>query len=290
MNFKDVASVLNFAAFRPEPDDCSASWKRRYPGKKNLMVGVNRAGLSWKAIGRNGNPVDGESFKGDTKELFSQLALQAKDMSDDGWIAISLNTRYVVSLETNLSRRPGSEDIIKSTPRTVLGARYERGKAYAVTHNPESNTSILLAYDEDHIRKLETMVREADLQIGRICCGTYVLLTHALQQTNNVKGGEAEARSFFYVVCCQGSVLALIQDADRWVELRSRTDVYDEDMEPVLEILEPFKSRIKPEMEVVVISDQPQPQLVAGIEAMLPGYRIRDLATPDLLWSLIYQG
>jgi hypothetical protein len=289
MTFRDVISVLSFAAFRPEPDDPSATWKKRFGGRKSLFIAINRAGVAWKAFNKSGSPSDGESFKGDTKELLAQTALQARDLTEDGWVGVALNTRYVVSLETNLSRRPGSEEVIKSNPRSVLGARYERGKSYAVTHNPESNTSILLAYEDEHIRKMEVAIREAGLNPARICCGTYMLLNHALQQANPVKSGEPTARSFFYVICCQGAVLALLQDADRWVELRSRTDVYDDSMEPVIDLLEPFKSRVKPEMEVIITCDQPQPELVSGLESLLPGYVLKDLSKPDLLWNLMFE-
>ena len=38
-------------------------------------------------------------------------------MTSEGWCAISFSTRYVISLEVNLSRRKGSEEQIKTNPK-----------------------------------------------------------------------------------------------------------------------------------------------------------------------------
>jgi len=289
MNAKDVFSILNFAAFRPEPDDPSAAWRKRFPNQRAPFLSVGRASLGWRDMTRGGKPGDeGDTAQGEPKELLDQFGAHIKAASEDGWCAISLNTRYVISLETNLSRRPGSEEAIKTNPRSVLGARYERGKRYAVTHNPETNSSILLTCDEEHTRKLETTLREAGLRIGRLCCGAYVLLRHALAQTNVTKSGEKPA-SYFYVVCCQGSVCALVQDQDRWMELRSRADVYDGSFDPVLDLLQPFKQRIPPDIEMVFISDQSQPELVDKLGGLFVGHKLTDLSQPDLLWTLMFQ-
>ena len=157
MNKIDLKSILNFSAFRSEPDDPSASWKKRFPSEKTVFFGVGRATLTWRAIGRSGSPGELESARADPKEVLTQSAEHIKSLTERGWCAVSLNTRYVISLETNLSRRAGTEDMLKSNPRGVLGGRFERGKRYALTHNPETNSSILLTFDEDQIRKAEAM-------------------------------------------------------------------------------------------------------------------------------------
>lgn len=289
MTISDIASVLKFSAFRPEPDDSTAPWRRRFPNKRSALLSVGRNSIIWRGVQRGGRIAEGEGVeRGELKEALTQASFQVRELADQSWCAISLNTRYVISLETNLSRRPGSEEVIKTNPRSVLGARYERGKRYAVTHNPETNSSILLACDEDHIRKTETALTEAGVHIGRICCGTYTLLRHALSQTNTIKGGEKPA-SYFYIVCCQGSVCALVQDQDRWLELRSRTDVYDDTMDPALELLAPFKQRIADGMEVVVACDNPMPELIAPLGELFSGHKLVDLSQPNLLWSLISQ-
>lgn len=289
MTGSDLTSVLKFSAFRPEPDDPSASWRRRFPSERTTLVSLGRNTLAWRGMQRNGKIGDRENLlRGDPKESLAQVSFQIKELADHGWTAVSLNTRYVISLETNLSRRPGSEETIKTNPRSVLGARYERGKRYAVTHNPETNSSILLACDEDHIRKTEVMLTEAGIRVGRVCCGTYVLLRHALSQTNVTKSGEKPA-SFFYIICCQGSVCALVQDQDRWLELRSRTDVYDETVDPALELLAPFKQRLAEGTEVVVACDNPMPELIGPLGELFSGLKVNDLSQPNLLWTLIAQ-
>ncbi len=288
MKGEDLLSVLNFSAFRPEPDDPSATWRKRFPGQRTVLLNLGRSATAWRGVQRNGKLAEGDTAAGELKEVLAEHSFQIKELSEHGWCVVSLNTRYVISLEANLSRRVGSEDIIKSNPRSVLGARYERGKRYAVTHNPETNSSILLACDEEHVRKIESTLKEAGLQIGRICCGTYVLLTHALAQTNTTKGSDKPS-SRFYVVCCQGSVCALIQDGDRWTELRSRTDVYEGMANPIMDLISPFKQRLPEGADIVLACDNPVPQLADSLGDLFADRKLIDLTQPDLLWTLLTQ-
>src|SRR6188472_2801869 len=119
MTTRDILSVLNFSTFRPEPDDSTAAWKRRFPGKRTALISIGRATLIWRGVQRNGRLGEGDFLRGEPKELIGQAVLPIKDAAEGGWCAVSLNTRYVISLETNLSRRPGSEEVIKSNPRSV---------------------------------------------------------------------------------------------------------------------------------------------------------------------------
>ncbi|MCX7869575.1 MAG: hypothetical protein N2322_06450, partial [Terrimicrobiaceae bacterium] len=225
----------------------------------------------------------------DLKEVLANSAHDLLDLTEGGWCAISLQTRYVVSLETNLSRREGSEEIIKVNPRTVLGGRFERGKRYAVTHNPETNSSILLSCDEEHVAKLEMLFREAGFRVGRVCCGTYALLRHALAAVNSSKDG-AQPASAFLVVFCEGAVCALVQQDDKWLELRSRTDVYEpEEISPALDLLAPFQARIPAEMPVVAVADTLIPGLSEKLGAVFHGHAIQDLSSPELLANLLVQ-
>ena len=286
MNKIDLKSILNFSAFRSEPDDPSASWKKRFPSEKTVFFGVGRATLTWRAIGRSGSPGELESARADPKEVLTQSAEHIKSLTERGWCAVALNTRYVISLETNLSRRAGTEDMLKSNPRGVLGGRFERGKRYALTHNPETNSSILLTFDEDQIRKAEAMFSEAGFRVGRFCCGAYVLLKHALASLNTTKGSENPV-SAFYIVCCEGAVCALVQDQDRWVELRSRTDVYEEDITPITDLLAPFHSRLAPEIEITLVCDEPMEGLKDRLAKVFPGRGVNDLSEPALLATLM---
>lgn len=288
MTSADLKSVLNFSSFRPEADDPSAAWKKRFPGKRSVLFGVGRASLSWQAIGEGGGTEDVETVRADPKEILTSSAASIKDKTDDGWCLVSMNTRYTISLENNLSRRPGSEELLKTNARSVLGGRYERGKLYAMTHNPETNSSLLVSFEEDQTRRAESMFREFGFHVGRMCCGTYVLLRHALSVTNTSKGSD-KPFSTLYVVLCEGAVCALVQDQDRWLELRSRTDVYDADISAVGDILAPFHARLAPEVGITLICDTP----LSGIEEVLslhfPGRAITDLSKPGLLAGLVTQ-
>ena len=288
MNAIDLKSILNFSAFRPEPDDPSASWKKRFPAERTVFFGLGRAALSWRAIGRSGTPGELESVRADPKETLGHSADHIKSLADQGWCSVSLNTRYVISLETNLSRRTGSEEMLKTNARGVLGGRYERGKRYALTHNPETNSSILLTFDEDQIRKTEGMFTEAGFRVGRLCCGTYVLLKHALASTNTVKGSEQPV-STFYIVCCEGAVCALVQDQDRWLELRSRTDVYEEDLTPITDLLAPFNSRLAPDIGITLVCDEPMDGLADRLGKVFANRTVADLTQPALLATLMTQ-
>lgn len=291
MKASDIAAVLNFSAFRPEPDDSSATWKARFPNRRTVFFGLAKQTLTVRLMARNGRPAEGEVIPDvkDLKEALSTAAPLIREKTDGSWCAISLNTRYVISLETNLSRRPGSEDIVKLNPRTVLGGRYERGKKYALTHNPETNSSILLSFDEEQVTKVQATFAESGFNVGRICCGTYILLTHALAAVNNTKTGEAPASAFFFVLC-EGAVCALVQQDDKWLELRSRTDVYGSaDVSPALDLVSPFQSRIPPTMPIVIIADTFIPGLAEVVAQTFEGHEVRDLSEPDLLCNLMAQ-
>lgn len=288
MNAIDLKSILNFSAFRPEPDDPSAPWKKRFPSEKTVFFGIGRAALSWRGVGRGSRLGEVELVRAEPKEILAQSSEHIKPLAEQGWCSISLNTRYVISLETNLSRRTGSEDMLKSNPRSVLGGRYERGKRYALTHNPETNSSILLTFDEDQTRKTEGLFTEAGFRVGRICCGAYELLKHALAETNTQKGSENPV-SNFYIICCEGAVCALVQDQDRWVELRSRTDVYEDDPTPITDLLAPFHSRLGPDIGITLACDEPVAGLTDRLATVFPGRTVNDLSKPALLANLMLQ-
>ncbi|MEI6278858.1 MAG: hypothetical protein WCQ16_05670 [Verrucomicrobiae bacterium] len=286
MKSVDLKSILNFSAFRSEPDDPSAPWRKRFPSERTVFFGIGRAKLTWRGISRSGKPDEQDVVRVEPKEGLTQASDHIKTLADHAWCAVSLNTRYVISLETNLSRRAGSEDMLKTNPRAVLGGKFERGKRYAVTHNPETNSSILLTFDEDQTRKTEAIFSESGFRVGRLCCGTYVLLRHALAETNNTKGAE-QPFSTFYIICCEGAVCALVQDQDRWLELRSRTDVYEDDATTITDLLSPFHSRLSPAVGITLACDEPVPGIIERLAETFPGREVNDLTEPGLLAALM---
>jgi len=284
-----VQSVLNFSAFRPEPDDPSFSWKSRFGGRKTALVHVGRSSLSFTVIDGKGKVTPGRTEQGELKEVFSVICPLIEEEAHGGWCAVSLDSRYVISLETNLSRKKGSEEAIRKDPRSVLHARFERGKRYAVTHNPESNSSLLVSFEEEFLKKTESMFKEEGLKIGRLFCGTYVLLRHALSATNNKKGPEGIS-SALYIACCRGCACILSQEKDNWVELRSRPEVFEDDnLQPLLDLLEPFHDRIAPTTPLVLACDEPVEGLPEKLAEAFPGQPINDLTKPGLLADLVYR-
>ncbi len=285
-----VKAVLNFSAFRPEEDDPQASWKSRFSGRQTTLLHVGRNSLSFSVIDKKGEQVEGDSARGEPKEVFAELGPAIKDRSVDGWCTVSLDSRYVISVESNLSRKKGSEEALKKDPRSVLHARYEKGKRYAVTHNPETNSSILLAMDEENVKKTEALCKEQKLKPGRICCGTYVLLRHALAAANTKKGSDSPVSALF-VVCCHGSVCALLQEKDNWMELRSRPDLFEPggDIAPLVELLRPFEEKLGPERGLFVACDEPVGGLPEKLAGLFPGRAINDLTEPGLLARLLYR-
>lgn len=283
---QQVKSILDFSAFRPEPDDPAAAWQARFPNMTTALLHVGRNSLGYCVIGADGEVTPGEEKQGDYKEVFKELGPLIKSAVHDSWCVVSLDTRYVISIETNLSRKKGSEEALRKDPRSVLHARYEKGKRYAVTHNPETNASLLLTVDEENIRKVESLAKEQHLHIGRMCCGTYVLLRHALAATNTKKGSE-DPGSALYIACCHGSVCALLQIKDNWMELRSRPDLFGADLQPLLELLAPFAERLEAGMPVVLVCDEPVEGLVEKLEALFPGRALNNLTEPGLLAKLL---
>jgi hypothetical protein len=293
MKLKDIKDVLTFAAFRPEPDDSSAPWRRRFPNQKTLLLNIGRNRTSWRALGRNGKFFDGGSQAGDFKDLAPTLADEWRGLTDQGWCAVSLNSRYLISLETNLSRKKGAEDAIRGNPRLSLGSKVERGKRYALTHNPESISSILLSCDEELIKKIEATLKECGLSAGRISCGSYAMLRRLLESVNDGRKPEnpnLTPPDSLYVVCCEGAVCALVQHGDQWVELRSRTDLYEtSNTDPVLDILTPLRERRGSDgsAKIVFAADQPDTDLPAKLSARFTDSTITDLTIPDQLWATL---
>jgi len=283
-----VKAVLNFSAFRPEPDDPAATWRSRFGGRSSVLLHTGRNSLALSVWSGKGASESMEAKQGDLKELFVELAPLIKDAAHDAWCSVSLDTRYVISIESNLSRKKGSEEALKKDPRSVLHARYEKGKRYAATHNPETNSSLLLTVDEEHVKKIETLCRENKIKVGRIFCGTYALLRHALSEVNTKKGSEAPVSAFF-LACCGGSVCALVQDKDNWIELRSRPDVYTGELEPLVDLIKPFAERVPPDAPLVVACDEPIPGLDGQLAEIFPGHPLNDLTKPGLLNELAYR-
>ena len=105
MKLSEVTKVLSLAAFRPDPDDCSFTWEKRFKKRKSLFLSIAREGVTWKSMGKNGMLSVSEFVPGALQDVLEDMASEFLELSDGGWCCVSINQRYVISLETNLMRK-----------------------------------------------------------------------------------------------------------------------------------------------------------------------------------------
>lgn len=294
MNLTDIKNVLTFEAFHPEPDDSSAPWVKRFPKKRSLLVNVSRRRTSWRLLDKDGSLGEPSSAEGELKEVLAQTAAEWKEMTDGGWCAVSLNNRFVVSLEVNLSRRKGLEDLLRANPKAALGAKAERGKRYQLTHNPESNTSLLLACDEEAILRTEALFRENGLSVGRVCFGVYAMLLELIDQVREARrvrlaqNPDAPTGTVLMAALCDGSLCALGQQEEQWTRLRSRTELFtEEDLAPAVDLLLPMIEESGPATHVLVMNDTPRPAFIDHLVSRLPGIHVSDVTVPSQLGKIL---
>ena len=294
MKLKDLKDVLSFAAFRPEADDSTAAWTKRFPKQRTLLLNIGKDLTSWRVVDKKGSIGEAGQMEGNFKDILAQMSEEWRSMTDEGWCSISLNNRFVISLEINLSRRQGVEDVLRTNPKAALGAKAERGKRYALTHNPESNTSVLLATEEDAIVKLEAQFKELELNVGRVCVGGYAMMNDLVGQIYEARQAQlkedpdAKIGPVLMVVACEGSVCAMTQKEEQWLELRSRTDLYvEDDMNPVVDIIRPLIENAGQDVHVVFMSDEQGVPFTQLMNEQLPNIRVSDVTVPNQLWKIL---
>jgi hypothetical protein len=268
-------------------------WRKRFRNKQTLLLNFSKEVVSWRSVSKEGVLGEENSIAGSVKEVVQDMSEDWLDLTDGGWCAVSINHRFVISLETNLTRKNGASELIRTNPKAVLGSKSERGKRYALKHNDESNSSILLAVDEDYIKEIETLFKSSGLKIGRICCGIYGMLSESLDQISEAQKDYNENVSeplgdVILITCCEGSVCILKSDQEKWIELRSRNSLYTQkDMEPLRRIIAPILESLGSNTQIVLSADG----TVEGISQMLselaPNVRINDMSDSYGLWNLL---
>ena len=293
MKLSDITNVLSFAAFRPDSDDSSCMWRKRFPNKQTLFLNFSKEIVSWKSVNKDGFLGDENSIAGPIKEVVEDMSADWMDLTDGGWCAVSINHRFVISLETNLTRKNGASELIRTNPKAVLGSKSERGKRYALKHNDESNSSILLAVDEDYIKEIETLFKSSGLNIGRICCGIYGMLAESLDQISEAQkdykeNGDEPLGNVILVTCCEGSVCILKSDQEKWTELRSRNSLYtQEDMGPLRKIMAPILEDHGANAQIVLNADKSAEDINEMLSELAPKVRINDISDSYGLWDLL---
>jgi len=293
MKLKDLKDVLAFRSFRPEPDDSSSPWGKRFVRENTLALNIGRRRVSWSVLDKSGEFREAGSAEGDFKDLVTQMGPEWRALTDNGWCSVSLNQRFVITLEVNVSRRAGLEQQLKTNPKSVLGAKAERGKKYWLQHNPESNTSVLLSCDEEAINKTIALLKENGLFAGRVAVGVYGMMLDLIDQVSEARRARAATNpgesfgSAVMVACCEGSVCALSQREEQWMELRSRTDLYTEDQSPVLDIILPLIQNAGPNTNIVFMNDEAGSQLPEMLRQRIPGALVSDVTVPSQMWKLL---
>lgn len=302
MQMTDIKNVLTFAAFRPEPEDPAATWSTRFPNKRTLLLNVNRNYVRWQIMLKGGELGEGGVENGELKEVVQAMGEEWKGMIDDGICSVSINNRFILSLEANLSRKKGYEDLLRSNPKSVLGGKYERGKTYALLHHPDTNSSLLLATEDTMIKEVQDLLKRVGLRTCRVCCGVFAMVCDVLYRIHEMdkkKGrkeiDEEEDQSnstippnYLLIVCCEGSVCILKQKDQHWTELRSRSAFYQPgDLSSLMQILQPMLSDWDLTAPILFASDTPDPRNLEQLRQMLPGVVINDVTTDTQLWTNI---
>lgn len=288
MLLDEIKSVLNFDAFKPEADDASVSWSRRFQGRKTLLINVSRTQTSWRGINRKGRFEDGGVIDGELSDVAPSRADEWRQMADGGWCVVSVNNRFIMSLENSMMRGENSVNLLRNNPRAVLGPKYDRGKRYAMCHHPESSASILLACEESLVKVTEDVLRTIGIRPGRVCCGLFAMLEYAIHQIYVTKRGGASA-DFILITACEGSIAVLVQQDGQWKELRCRSGLGPDAVETSLQIISPLVQKVPQGTPVYFLSDGQDTRQHAEIFVHLERIGAVDLTQEDLLWKVIGQ-
>lgn len=286
MLLDEIKSVLTFAAFKPEADDSSISWSKRFEGRRTLLLNVGRNQTSWRGISKKGRFEDGGVMEGEFGDIAPQRADEWRSMAEDGWCVVSVNTRFIVSLENNMMRGENAAHLMRTNPRAVLGPKYDRGKRYALCHHPESSASMLLACEEAMVKVTEDVLKLIGMRTGRVCCGLFALTEHAVHQLYVTQRG-AVAPDLVLIVACEGSIAVLVQQEGQWRELRCRSGLGPDAVETSLQIITPLVQKVPQGCRVYFVSDGQDPKFRSELMVHLEKLGATDLTQEDLIWRVI---
>ena len=284
----DIKSVLTFAAFRPDADDPELTWAKRFEGQKTLLLNISRSHVSWRAINRRGKLDQAGFHEGDLADVASQRGDEWRSMADGGWCAVSLNNRFIISMENGLMRADNLDHLLRTNPRTVLGPKYDRGKRYAVYHHTETTASMLLACEDSMVKVTEDVMRGIGLKPGRICCGLFAMMEYGITGIAASNSGKAPS-SYVLIAACEGSIAALAQQEGQWRDLRCRSGLGPEGIETALQIVSPLVAKAPPGTPVFFLGDGQDASFRTALMEQLERVGARDLTQDDLVWKIIGQ-
>jgi hypothetical protein len=288
MLLEDIKSVLNFSAFRRDVDDADIPWAKRFEGRKSLLLNIGRSQTSWRAMNKKGQLEEGGLQDGDFSDIAAQRAEEWRSYTDAGWCGVSINNRFIISLESNMMRGENSVTLLRTNPRAVLGPKYDRGKRYAICHHPETATSMLLAVEEAMVKVTEDVLKTIGMRPARVCCGLFAMLEHTVANLGNGQRGGAPS-AFVLIASCEGSIAALSQQDGQWKDFRCRSGLGIEAVETTLQIVSPLVAKAPPGTPVFYVSDGQDEKFRSELMANLEKVGAQDLTQADLLWNILSQ-
>lgn len=285
MEFKDIKDVLTFAAFRPESDNPRFSWPQRFPRRKSVLVNISRGHCSWAFINRKGKLENTGEADGEFVEVATQMADQWRANTEDGWIGISLNNRFIISLEHNLSRKKGWQEELRQSPKTVLGTKYDRTKRYALHHNPETSASLLMACDDSMVKSIEEAMRGHNLRAARVCSGLFATTAHLLNRI--AADNMLKSQDLIIVTWLDGSLCVVRQKNGQWQDLRCRSGIPAGDEATVTQMIRPFVEKADPSTRVILMEDRKSAEFSANYLNQFGNLHVTDVTEEQNLWNIL---
>lgn len=285
MEFKDIKDVLSFAAFRPEPDNPRFSWAQRFPKRKSVLVNISRGRCSWACVNRRGEIENTAEADGEFVEVAAQMADVWRASTEDGWIGISLNNRFIITLEHNLSRKKGWQEELRLNPKTILGTKHDRTKRYAIHHNPETSASLVMACDDSMVKAIEEALRSHNLRSARICSGLFATTAHLLNRI--AAENSLKSQDLIVVIWLEGSLCVVRQKNGQWQDLRSRSGIPAGDDATVSQMLRPFVEKAEPSTRVLLMEDRRSGGFTSSYLSHVGNLHVTDATDEHNLWNLL---
>ncbi len=285
MEIKDIKEVLSLAAFRPEADNPKFAWPQRFPKRKSTILNISRGQVSWCTLTKKGAVSDIGVADGEFVEVASQMANHWQTHTEDGWLGISLNNRFIISLEHNMSRKKGWEEELRQNPKSILGTRHDRAKRYALHHNPETSASLLMACDDSIIKTIEETLRDHNLRPARICVGLFAMTANLLNRI--AADNTLKSQDLIVVTWLDNSLCVLRQKNGQWQDLRCRSGLASLDETTVSQMIRPFIEAADPSTRVILMEDRKNGQFTQSYLPLFGNQHVTDVTEENHLWSIL---
>lgn len=285
MEFKDIKEVLTFAAFRPEADNPAFSWQSRFPKKKSVIVNVSRGRCSWAMLNKKGKVDSVGEADGEFQDVAANMGDAWKANTDDGFIGISLNNRFIISLEHNLSRKKGWQEELRQNPKSILGSKYDRSKRFAIHHNPETSASLMLSSDDSLVKSIEEGMRAHNLKPARICSGLFAMTTNLLNRVSS--DNSLKEQDLIVVTWLDHSLCVLRQKGGQWQDLRCRSGLPANDEAAVNQMLAPFIKDAEASTRVLLMEDSSRGGFSQSYLSLFGNMNVTDVTEENNLWKIL---